>query len=268
MNGIPLMETGDAKLVARGFLLGQKIAANVATSLNREELEYWEKHLPEIPDALRRGFGLTEPEAPKVEAPRFAFADTNAAQAIKEAEDFAEQYFGHRPDLLKQFMMPETLPWKKEVIAVYDPGTLTNREAVEKALKSQKSIANIWEETDVTRYSGSEATGRPTLRFIERSARPTEDTMGLSADEMVATKRTFLDLRGYVIAFATYFKATKGFLDSETWTRFPNNRLPDGKVAHGYWHPGSSEVRFSWYYSDNRDSCIGAREAVECSLVS
>jgi len=274
MNGIPLMETGDAKLVARAHLLGHKIAANVATSLTADELEYWERNLPEIPNALRRGFGLTKPEMSSPEPavvipprPSFAFAATKAAQALKEAEDFAERMFGHRPDLRKQFAMPETLPWEK-VIAVYDPGTLDNAQAIEKAIKSQRAIADVYEEVPVNHYSGHKATGRPTLRFIEWSERPTEDTMGMSADDLVATKRTFLDLRGYAIAFGTYHKVTGRFLDSQTWTRFPNNRLPGGEVAGGYWSPGHSRVYFGWYHSGSRNSDAGGREAVEVPLAS
>jgi hypothetical protein len=273
MKGIPSLETGDAKLVARAYNLGFKIAANVASTLTAEEIEHWERSLPEIPVALRKGFGLNQPEqleAPPAEPPSrpsFAFADTNALKALEEDEDFAEQSFGHRPDLRKQFTMPETLPWKS-VIAVYDPGDLDNRAALNKALKAQKPLADIYEESNVENYSGSEASGKPTLRFIERSKRPTKDTMGLSADEMVATKRTFLDLRGYAIALGTYHHATKGFLDSETWTRFPHNRLRGGGVARGGWDPGGSQVCFDWDDADRRYSSAGGREAVECSLAT
>ncbi|TAK57997.1 hypothetical protein EPO17_00545 [Patescibacteria group bacterium] len=273
VKGTPLLETGDAKLVARAYNLGFKMVANVATTLTVEQLEYWEQNLSGIPDALRKGFGLDQseqleaPQAPPPPRPSFVFADTNALKALKEAEDLAEEFFGHRPDLRKQFTMPETLPWKS-VIAVYDPGDLDNRATLNKALKAQKCLKDIYEESAVENYSGSEASGKPTLRFIERSEKPTENTMGLSANEMVATKRTFLDLRGYAIAFGTYHKATGRFLDSETWTRFPHNRLRSGKVADGYWDPGCSQVDFCWFVAGLRLSRAGGREAVECALAT
>ncbi|MEI6346280.1 MAG: hypothetical protein WCO79_03570 [bacterium] len=270
VNGIPLVETGDAKLVARAYNLGHKIGANVASTLTAADLEYWEQHLPEIPDALCRGFGRSDQKVPQVTPPprpAFALASTNALEALKKAEDFAEKFFGTRPDLRKQFVMPATLPWEK-VIVVYDPGDLDNGAALEKTLKAEPKLADIYEEVGVMKYSGSKATGTPTLRFIERSEKPTADTMNLSADEMVATKRTFLDLRGYAIAFGTYHHSTKRFLDSETWTRFPHNRLPDGGVAGGGWDPGRSQVRFYWYRPAARDSGIGAREAVDCVLAT
>lgn len=271
MKGTPLMDTQDPKLVARGYNLGLRIAANVATSLTREELEYWEQNLGQLQLGLRTGFGLAKPDQadppPPSSRPSFAFAATNAAQALKEAEAFAEQFFGHRRDLHLHFVMPETLLWK-EVIAVYDPGTLNNRMAVDQALKAQSKLKNVYEERDLMDYKDAKASGKPTLRFIERSEKPTADLMGLSADEMVATKRPLLDQRGYIIAFGTYHKATDCFLDRETWTRFPTSRLPDGKVALGYWYPGRSQVYFNWNGAASRHSRFGGREAVECDLAT
>lgn len=216
-----------------------------------------------VPDKVAR----TETSVSPTPRPSFAFADTNALKAIKEAEDFAEKHFGHRPDLRKQFTMPKVLPWKI-VIAVYDPGTLTHRQAMDQALKAQPKLKTVFEEQDLMDYKDAKASGKPTLRFIERSTQPTPDTMNLTADEMVATGRVFLDLRGYIIAFGMYHKVTGHFLDPETWTRFPTSRLPGGYVADGRWGPGSSEVRFYWDYAGHRSSRIGGREAVECALAT
>ncbi len=266
------MDTQDPKLVARGYNLGLRIAANVATSLTREELEYWEQNLGQLQLGLRTGFGLIQvadpaPSSPPTPHTSFAFTDTNALKAIEEAENFAEQYFGHRPDLRKQFVMPQVLPWKI-VIAVYDPGTLTHRQAVDQALKAQPKLKSVYEERDVMDYKDAQASGKPTLRFVERSTQPTPDTMNLTADEMVATGRVFLDLRGYIIAFGMYHKVTGHFLDPETWTRFPASRLPGGGVAYGGWAPGSSRVGFRWLHAASRLSRVGGRVAVSVPLAT
>jgi len=58
MKRTPLIETGDAALVARAYDLGLKIAANVKNVLTKEELEQWESSLGLIPEAFRRGFCL------------------------------------------------------------------------------------------------------------------------------------------------------------------------------------------------------------------
>ncbi len=273
MNSPTLIETRDPDLIKRGSDFGLKVAANLVHVLSREDLEWWEKNLPDIQPALRKGFSLNQlgqseaPLAKRPPRPFFAFADTNASTALNEAEEFAEQFFGHRSELGKQFTMPETLLWK-EVIAVYDPGTLTHRRSVDQALKSQPKLKGVYEERDLMDYKDAKATGKPTLRFIERSTQPTPDTMNLTADEMVATKRTFLDLRGYIIAFGMYHRATGHFIDPKTWTRFPTSRLPGGGVARGYWNPDHSKVLFYWCLAGRRSSRIGGREAVECSLAT
>ncbi|MEK7644740.1 MAG: hypothetical protein AAB391_00240 [Patescibacteria group bacterium] len=274
MKGTPLSDANDVALTVRAIALGMKLALNLPKVFTLRELEHYEANLDELPGILRNGSrftatatqeGATQTEPPP--RPSFAFADTNALKAIEEAEDFAEKHFGHRPDLRKQFTMPKVLPWKI-VIAVYDPGTLTHRQAVEQALKAQPKLKSVYEERDLMDYKDAKASGKPTLRFVERSTQPTPDTMNLTADEMVATGRVFLDLRGYIIAFGMYHKVTGHFLDPKTWTRFPTSRLPDGGVASGYWFPGYSKVRFDWDYAGYRGSDIGGREAVNCALAT
>lgn len=273
MKGTPLSDANDVALTTRAIALGMKLAFNLPKVFTLMELEHYEAHLDELPEVLRRGSRFTAmlsevpQQAETPPRPSFAFADTNALKAIKEAEDFAEKHFGHRPDLRKQFTMPKVLPWKI-VIAVYDPGTLTHRQAVDQALKAQPKLKTVFEEQDLMDYKDAKASGKPTLRFIERSTQPTPDTMNLTADEMVATGRVFLDLRGYVIAFGMYHKVTGHFLDPETWTRFPTSRLPDGNVALGYWNPVCSEVCFYWRSAGCRVSDLGGREAVECALAT
>lgn len=156
----------------------------------------------------------------------------------------------------------EKLLSRTDLIPVYDPGTITNRDAVNWA---KQLNTDIWEEVDVNNYSGSEATGKPTLIFIRRSLRPDEDTLtkdGLSPEALAKRPTTWLTLRGYVLADMLHFKVTGEHLDPQTWTWFPNNRLPRGGVACGSWAPGRGEVGLRWSRADCACSRGGARSAV------
>ena len=250
--------------------LGMKLALNLPKVFTLRERAH-EANLDELPGISER-LSLYRDSHPRrcdsdrtSPRPSFAFADTNALKAI-EAEGLPRNTSAIAL-LRKRFTMPKVLPWKI-VIAVYDPGTLTHRQAVEQALKAQPKLKSVYEERDLMDYKDAKASGKPTLRFVERSTQPTPDTMNLTADEMVATGRVFLDLRGYIIAFGMYHKVTGHFLDPKTWTRFPTSRLPDGGVASGYWFPGYSKVRFDWDYAGYRGSDIGGREAVNCALAT
>jgi hypothetical protein len=48
----------DTPFATRAYNLGLKIVPNMCKALTLEQLEYYEDHLAEIPDALRRGFVL------------------------------------------------------------------------------------------------------------------------------------------------------------------------------------------------------------------
>jgi hypothetical protein len=135
---------------------------------------------------------------------------------------------------------------------------------VNQVLKSLK--LDVYEETDVMKYSGSEASAQPMLHFIENSIRPNADTMGKSPNDLRQMGKSFLRLRGYGLAFGLYHYARSQYLDSETWTWFPEDRLSDDEVAEGSWDPGYRKVGFGWSSSDYRNSCRGARLAMPVSL--
>lgn len=246
------------------------VAANVVTcGLPSEVQEYYlaNKHL--IPEAILRGFVLPSLEAPiasAVVAPSALFKakDTDLATWLAKTEEFAEKHFGVKINLRKRFAIPEVFPWKS-VIPVFDPGGLTNRDAVQKALKD--SGLTVWEEVDVMKYSGSEVNKEPTLHFIQNSVRPDEDTMEMSPDQLVATGKNWLGMRGYALAFGVHHLATGQYLDPETFTWFPNNRLSGGKVACGGWLPGRREVRFCWSSSGHRRGYGGSRLAIPVPLL-
>jgi hypothetical protein len=115
-------------------------------------------------------------------------------------------------------------------------------------------------------YAGSTVSGAPTLHLIENFIRPNADTMGKSPNDLRETKKLYLRLRGYGLAFALRFFAKKDWLDPQTWTWFPEDRLSDGSVAYGGWYPAYREVRFYWNGPARRSSHCCARVAIPVSL--
>lgn len=202
-------------------------------------------------------------------APRFQFecpfsaADTNLDEIIPITEVWAKKILGVTVNLRKQFDIPAELPWKS-VLLVFDPG-LNNREAVEKSLKGQK--LSVYEKSNVMEYGGSEASSQPTLHIIENSITPTQDTMGMTPNQLSADNRPYLTLLGYGVAFGLRYFGFKDYLDPSTWTWFPANRLPGGEVAFGGWDPfpGFRRVEFRWFGPGSSYSNIGARLAMPVS---
>ena len=176
---------------------------------------------------------------------------------------YYEQHLDIDVDLRKRFAIPTILPWKN-VIPVFDPGIITNRDMVKRALRSQKLA--VYEEADVMNYSGAQASKGPALYLIENSIRPNDGTMGMSPDQLVRTGEPYLRLRGYGLAFAIRFFAKKDYLDPETFTWFPQDRLSGGEVASGRWHPASRGVRFCWSGPGRWNSGGGARVAISVPL--
>jgi hypothetical protein len=257
----------NTPLVKRAYNLGCKAATNFVDVLTEAEIEYYEQHLDQLPTAIRRGFIVPTPETPAViesaPATLFKVADTDLDYWLDQMQKFAKKHLGVEIDLRARFDIPAELPWKS-VIPVFDPGNLDNRGMVKQALKGL-GLA-VYEETDVMKYDGSEASSGPTLHFIENSIRPNADTMGKSPNDLRKTGKSYLRLRGYGLAFAVRFFAKKDWLDPETFTWFPEDRLSDGGVALGRWRPDYRRVRFRWYYPGSRCSFGGARVAMPVSL--
>lgn len=274
MNGIPLIETNDAGLIARAYNLGLKIVPNFAHVLTLEQLEHYEQNLSELKNALTRVLvvpqQLTQSTSiiaeQKVMPVSFKTADTDLDVWLAIAEKFAKTYLGVEVKLWETFVIPETLPWQS-AIPIFDPGGMTNSDVIQKVLRG--SGLATWEEVPVDQYSGSGANGGPTLRFIQSSVRPDADTMGKSPDWLVATQKNWLDPRGYALAFALHHQVTGEWLDPQTFTWFPNNRLSDGWVARGHWDPVRRLwVRFRWGNSDVEHPSGGARLAIQVPLKS
>ncbi len=258
----------DTPLVKRAYNLGLKVVPNFL-SLNEDQIAYYEQHLDELPIAVKRGFTLPV-QSQEVQAPvivvstsMYKTADTDLARWLPKTHEFTKKYFGVEVDFSK-FDIPEELPWKN-VLPVFDPGGLTNRQALKK-LKKALGPNEPYEEVDVMQYSGSEASLGPVLHLIERSIRPNDNTMNMSPNELVATRKNWLRLRGYALGTSFHHFIAEEFLDPQTWTWFPCDRLPSDEVSLGSWDPDSRQVRFSWDGAGDRDPGMGARLAVSVNL--
>ncbi len=197
----------------------------------------------------------------------FSAKKTNLIIALQEAEAFHKKAFGGEIHLSKMFKLPKALPWKDVIVAFVPKGT-DYRGCVTAMQKAGAGMNKPWEEVDVNNYSNSSASDLDRLFIIRRSERPDDDTMNLSLDQLVLTKKNFLGLGGYAIAMGTYHNATKSYLDPQTWTWFPNNRLASGGVSSGRWLPDDRKALFRWCSAGNAFPGIGARVAMEVPLKS
>ena len=270
MTGIPLVDTNDAGLITRAFNLGLKVVPNLPHILTLEQLEYWEKNLLGLKEALARGLILPTAEiqsspAVIVRPPAtFKTASTDLDTWLGKMKEFAKTYLKAEFDF-GRFVIPAKLSWSS-AIPIFVPGGITNRDAVRKALKSQ-GIA-VYEDENVMKYSGSLASDKPTLCLIENSNRPTIGTLGLSSDQLVATGKNWLCLRDYTLAFGLHYFVPRQYLDSKTSTWFPGNRLSCNRVAYGNWDAVSFLLQFYWNNAAFPISDVGARLAIECPLKS
>ncbi len=197
----------------------------------------------------------------------------NLAEALAESEAFTRECFGLKniPSLSKLFVLPEKLPY--DVFAAFVPAGADYRDCVNAMKKARKGLA-VYEEEDVNKYSNSQAVDKSRLYLIERSERPNKDTMGLSPDKLIETGKTFLGLGPYAVVMGQYHMATGKYLDLETWTWFPKDRLLDkngcktGEVANGDWRPDGTRVGFGWSIAAGEYACAGARLATEVPLKS
>jgi len=257
----------NTPLVKRAYNLGLKAVPNFAEVLSEGQIAYYEEHLDELQAALRRGFIIPTLETAAIieSAPPALFkaSETDLDYWLDQTQKYAKKHLGVTIDLRKRFNIPAELPWKS-VIPVFDPGNMTNRQMVEKVLKGPGH--DVYEETDVMKYAGSDASSDPTLHFIENSIRPNADTMNMSPNYLCETGKSYLRLRGYGLAFAVYHFAKGKPLDPETYTWFPMDRLSDGYVARGRWSPDYRQVRFSWRGPGSRLSFSGARVAMPIPL--
>lgn len=134
-------------------------------------------------------------------------------------------------------------------------------------IKTSELMDTLRKETNVYSYWNNEeldklfpAPKETTTREFKDSTEP--DMLNKSRDSMEGTP--IMTLREYILATMAWKKKTGGYLD-QIGVTILNNKLPDGKVASGYWFPDDSQVSFSWGHSGARGSRIGGRVAVSLS---
>lgn len=264
----------ETTLVRDAWLLGQEVLPNFEKAgLPPEVIAHYRAHKDQYIPALQRGFVLPNaivPSAVPVEMAGYPIEETDYFKWVATMDAFARRYFGflNTQLLSDMFATPPRLPWKK-VLPIFDPG-LTNREMVDKVLKARK--LDVYEGTDVMKYTGAGAFPTPRLYIIERTPAPTLATMGLPpkyAKQWFGGRQTQpLGLRAYGIGTSVLHSVEKQFLDPEakTATFFPENILPGGYVACGCCYPSYSRVLFCAGGSGDEYGDYGFREAIEVPL--
>ncbi len=189
-----------------------------------------------------------------------------AVVEIEAMEAYARLALGLEVVLAEMFnlsVVPELLvqvDWVS-VLPVFIPAKLNNRQAVDSLVTAGHQ--KPYEGVDVMRYTGSAGSEKARLLLVENSPRPSPDTMGQSSDSLVKSGGLWLPIPGYAIAQGLRHQLTDDYLDPETCTWFPNERLPGGRAARGRWRPDCGNVRFYWGYSDCEDPSAGARLAIK-----
>ena len=198
---------------------------------------------------------------------------------LDKTEEFAAEYLDIRSFRLREkFDIPSFFPWK-QVLPVFDPSGLATREAISAALRYQG--LDVWGGVADRGYDGCGGSNVPTLHFIELSTRPNEDMMDKTAEELRASQEQFLTMRGYVLAYGLYWfavgrslaeDASGSHFDEDTWTLFPDDRLPGPGVRREacagtrYRDPEGAnyqELLFSWQNTHERSPNCGARRVFQ-----
>jgi hypothetical protein len=189
---------------------------------------------------------------------------------LKAREELHQFLTGEKIILRDIFSLTEEELASTKLMPAFRPKGATNRDAVNWKVKMGENTP--YEEVDVMKYTGSKGGDKPHLFLITRSRTPDADTLGENAktpDELVAMKeKLWLTLFGWCDADILYAAITGEHLDPNIWTWFPHDRLPDGKVAYGYWFPDRRRVCLSWYFAGHRSGFYGARSAKVVPLTS
>ncbi|MBI1975319.1 MAG: hypothetical protein HYS57_03090 [Parcubacteria group bacterium] len=152
------------------------------------------------------------------------------------------------------------------LMPAFRPAGATNRMAID----WKKKIGEIepYEEMDVMRYKNSKGMREPELYLVNRSIRPDEDTLGDNAkspDGLIQVEgKLWIGLYGWCDADTLHAAITVKHLDPETWCWFPEDRLPDGRVAYGDSLDGQAGLY--WFRAGYCLPAFGARSAKKVPL--
>lgn len=186
------------------------------------------------------------------------------ADWLKAREELHQFFTGEKVILRDIFSLTDEQLASTTLMPALRPAGATNRMAVEWKIKMGEN--KPYEEIDVIKYSRSKGPKNHELLLINRSVKPDADTLGdhaKSPDDLIQVKgKLWLNLFGWCDADTLHAAITGKHLDPETWTWFPNDRLPGGGVANGCWSPDRRQVCLGWGYAAGRHSSYGARVAI------
>lgn len=214
------------------------------------------------------GIAAMEVEESKIAIPSLRSTPPTLADWLKAREELHKFFTGEQVVLRDRFSLTEEELASTNLMPAFRPAGATNRMAVEWKLKVGEN--KPYEEVDVMRYTNSQGPKQPELYLINRSIKPDADTLGDNAktpDQLVTIKgNLWLNLFGWCDADTLHHAITGGHLDPETWTWFPNDRLPGGGVAGGCWDLDGALVCLYWLRAGYCDPRGGARAAKKVPL--
>jgi hypothetical protein len=189
---------------------------------------------------------------------------------LDKCQKFTKEYLKINVDLRKLFCIPNELPYES-VIPVFNPGRLTNRDAIKKALINLGLRVDDggW---DVMDYENSGKGYWPTLCFINNSIN-SDDTVEYGLNEFVASKKNWLGLQGYALAAGLHYFVTGMYLDEGTYTLLPSTYFYDRDesrqvVAYGGLsvHHDYLKPTITFYRSESIGADCGVRKIVPVYL--
>lgn len=250
----------------------QQTLAAIVTNfhlLPHEEAAYFAEHKDEVPRGFRSGFtlpGAISLPAVPVGMTGYPMEETDCFLWLGHMERFAAERFDEKVNLREMFPIPARLPWK-QILPIFVPAGLTNRQMVERALKAQG--LSVGEGTNVEEFTGANGAELSRLFLIERTSKPTLATMGLPpkyAGHWFGGRQTHpLNLCGYGVGTGLLYKVEKAFLDplGVTASWFPENIYPSSdEVACGCYYPDCRKVWFRRNDAGYGCGCFGFREAI------
>jgi hypothetical protein len=160
------------------------------------------------------------------------------------------------------FAVSDELLTRTDIMPFFRPAGATNRIALD--WKVKLGMKKSFEELDVMDYMNSDGSNVPQLKYINKSIRPDEDTLGKNAKSpgvLFNVGKIWTGLYGWSDADNLHFLITGIHLDSnETWTWFPSDWSRSGaRVLRCRWSAIENRARFSWDYCQSRCPLIGAR---------
>lgn len=269
------MSKASSNIDKRYLDLAGMITANIHL-IPANSLDYYLSNRTEIPEALlRTGFVIPEQESKKTEAMVEIHEEKSSTLILtpinqtfpdwlKAREEIHKFLTGETVILRDMFAMDDELLARTDIMPTFRPAGATNRMALD--WKVKLGMNKSYEETNVMKYKNSEGPAVPELCFINRSVTPDKDTLGKKAkspDQLLAVPNSlWTNLYGWSDADNLHFLILGVHLDSgETVNWFPDDRLPAGNVAYGYWFVSDVRAEFLWYGSSFVYPSVGARLA-------